>query len=52
MAADQAGHPLLPVAEVLAILNNTRLDDHAKVEALRGLEEPPEAQPLSPIQLV
>jgi len=52
MAANQAGHPLLPVADVLAILNNTRLDDHAKVKALRGLAEPTEAQPLSPIQFV
>ena len=52
MAADQAGHPLLPVAEVLAILNKTRLGDHAKVEALRRLAEPTEAQPLDPIRFI
>ena len=52
MAANQAGHPLLPVAEVLHVLNNTQLDDHAKVETLRRLAQPPEAQPLEPIRFI
>ena len=52
MAANQTGACLLHAREVLHILNNTQLDDHAQVEALRGLAEPPEAQPLDPIRFI
>ena len=52
MAANQAGHPLLSITEVLAILNNAQLEDHGRLEALRQLAEPPEISPLEPIQLI
>ena len=52
MAANQAGDCLLHVADVLNILDNPDLDDHAKVEELRSLTSPLETSPLQPIRFI
>jgi len=52
MAATQSGECLLPVTDILEVLNNHELDDFGKLEALTRLAVPPETKPLEPIQCV
>lgn len=52
MAANQCGGSLLHVADVLKILNDIKLYDHAKVAELRRLAEPPETSLLQPIRFI
>ena len=52
MTANQAGDGLLPVNEVLKILDDSHLDDPAKIEELRRLARPPETPPLLSIRFI
>jgi hypothetical protein len=52
MAANQVGDCLLPVGEVLNILDDSNLDDHAKIDQLRKLSGPPKTTPLQPIRFI
>ena len=52
MVATQAGACLLPVTEVLRILDDTNQNDHSKIEHLRELAQPSETKPLQPIRFI
>lgn len=48
--ADQAGHIVLPVEELAAILDQKNRSDPEKLKVLRRLINPPEGTALAPIQ--
>ena len=52
LPSDQSGNLLVCFDDVIAILDNEKLDDHGKLEALRKLIIPPETKPLEPIRFV
>ncbi|MFC1783811.1 hypothetical protein ACFL02_09550 [Planctomycetota bacterium] len=52
LPSDQSGNLLVCFDDVIAILDNEKLDDHSKLEALRKLIIPPETKPLEPIRFV
>ena len=52
MAANQAGECLLPVDEILKILDDSNLDDRDKVKTLREFASPPEITTLKPIRII
>ena len=52
LAATQSGDCLLPITDVIQIINHHDLDDHGKLEALTRLVAPSETKPLEPIRFV
>ena len=49
--ASQDGQTLVPCQDIAVILDDSRLDDHRKLKAIRGLIAPPESSPLTPVRL-
>jgi hypothetical protein len=52
LAADQAGRILLRWEDVLGIIEDTALDDHERLERIRGLVVCPETEDLAPLRFV
>lgn len=52
LPADQSGHVVLHWEEVLGILDDSSLNDRAKLDAIRRLVVRPETEPLGPIRFI